>query len=58
MKRHKTSYFVKSNRCKDCYELVMIHRKRKPKSPIRRIMWRAYNYKWVSALDKQDKQYE
>ena len=53
MKRHKTSYFIKSDRYNECYELVVIQRKPKSKLLIRRIMWKAHNYKWVSALDKQ-----
>ena len=56
MKRHKTTYFIKSDRYKDCYELVVIHRKPKLKLLIRHAMWKAYNYKWVSALDKQYEQ--
>jgi len=53
MKSHKVTYFVQSSSCKDCMELVMIHRKPKPKSPIRRAMWRAWWYSYVESYHKK-----
>lgn len=43
-RRLKQTYFVSSKHCKNCKELVFIHRKPKKRNMMRRIMWRASIY--------------
>ena len=45
MKRHKTHYFEPAD-SPNLHRIVMIWRRPKPKSRIRRIMWNAYHYKF------------
>jgi hypothetical protein len=49
MKRHKQVYFIKSDRCDECYSAIMIHRKPKQKSPMRYVMWRAWWYHYIES---------
>jgi len=58
MKRLKTSYFIKSDSCKDCHELIIIHRRFKKQSRIRRVMWIASAIKWDHALQQKLNQYD
>lgn len=57
MRRIKTSYFVKSDRCKDCRELIIIHRHPKKQSRIRRVIWFASDIKWDYSLQQKLNQY-
>jgi len=53
MKRHKTTYAIKSDRCDDCYQLIMIRRKPKSKSKMQYIMFRAWWYSYVESYHKK-----
>lgn len=53
MRRIKTSYFIKSDRCKDCLEIIIIHRHPKKQSRIRRVMYYASDIKWDYSLQQK-----
>jgi len=53
MKRLKTSYFIKSDRCEDCHEYIIIRKTPKKQSKIRRVMWFASAIKWDYALQQK-----
>ena len=53
MIRHKKSYFIKSDKCEDCHEYIIIRKTPKKQSKIRRVMWFASIIKWDYALHKK-----
>jgi hypothetical protein len=53
MKRHKTTYFIESDTCDSCYQLLIIHPKPKQKSLMRRVMWKAWWYNFVEGYHKK-----
>ena len=46
MRRHKRFYFEQTSEQPNLYRIVMIARRPKHKSKIRRIIWLAWHYKW------------
>jgi len=53
MKSHKTTYFVKSDSCEDCMQIIMINRKPKSQTPIRRTMWKAWWHNHIESYNKK-----